>query len=169
MSHSTTPSPSGCPTASQSCGDRQDMAGPTEPADTQADSLPSWISQDLLKSGIPVERGLEAGLSAIAPADYEALLGFTLPDMPEGYAIPFIDPVSGGPMKTSDGRPYVRAKLREPVKVGESSAKYLTPRAGGVHAYIPPEAASAPRETPLVITEGEKKALCACQDRKSVV
>ena len=163
MSHSTPSSHSGCSTALQSCGDRQDTAAPKEPADTQADTLPLWISQDLLKSGISEKRGLEAGLSAIAPADYEALLGFTLPDMPEGYAIPFIDPVSGGPMKTSDGRPYVRAKLREPVKVGESSAKYLTPRAGGVHAYIPPETASAPRETPLVITEGEKKALCACQ------
>lgn len=127
-----------------------------------SERLPEWAVEDLAKSGISPEAAAAAGICAVKPAQYQDLLGFTAPDMPDGYAIPFNDPVTGQPMRTPDGRPFVRVKFSRPVTLGDSEAKYASPKDGGVHAYIPPAVIRADPSDPLVITEGEKKSLCAC-------
>lgn len=124
--------------------------------------LQGWALADLSASGINAQAAADAGIYEVTPQQYQELLGFSFGDMPEGYTIPFFDPRTGQPMKTPDGRDFVRVKLSAPVRMGDSSAKYLSPKNGGVHAYIPAAAIKADQIQPLVITEGEKKALCAC-------
>ncbi|MEI7900794.1 MAG: phage/plasmid primase, P4 family [bacterium] len=124
--------------------------------------LQPWAAGDLARSGISPEAAAAAGMYAVQQERYEELLGFTLKDMPDGYAIPFLDPVTGQPMLAPDGRPFVRVKFSRPVTLGDSEAKYASPKEGGVHAYIIPAVLQADVAAPLVVTEGEKKALCAC-------
>ena len=82
--------------------------------------------------------------------------------MPEGYSIPFKDPETGLPMSARDGKPFVRVRLQIPMTLGTSVAKYLSPANSGNRVFIPAAAHdSAMRGEPLVVTEGEKKALCA--------
>ncbi|MEI6166532.1 MAG: DUF3854 domain-containing protein [bacterium] len=125
-------------------------------------ALPEWAIADLCRSGIPLEEALEAGFHGVNPDQVRGLLGFCPADMPEAYTIPFMDPATGLAMMTPDGKPFVRVKLRSPIRMGEGEAKYLSPRAGGTHVYIPQAAHQAVLAgAPLVITEGEKKALSA--------
>lgn len=127
-----------------------------------SERLQQWALDDLARSGISKEAAGEAGMHAVEPGQYPELLGFTVDGITDGYAIPFKDPVTDAPMRKHDGRPYVRVKLRTPMDMGDSKAKYLSPKDGGVHAYIPPAVLQADPSAPLVLTEGEKKALSAC-------
>ena len=131
----------------------------------QSKFWPPWAIADLAKSGLTVEQVEAVGWAMVPPQDYAGHLGFAIPGAPEAYAIPFRDPVTGEPMKTSSGRPYVRLKFERPVHLGEKSAKYMSPQGSGNRAYIPREAhEAAARGEPLLLTEGEKKALCACRN-----
>jgi len=125
-------------------------------------ALPDWAIADLARSGIKPEAAHAAGIQGIAPGDYEKLLGFTLPGMPSGYVIPFLDPTTGKPLLGKDGRAFVRVRLEHPFRVGDSDAKYLTPKDAGNRAYIPKAAHEAAIQgAPILVTEGEKKALAA--------
>lgn len=125
-------------------------------------ALHEWGIEDLRRSGIPLESGLEAGFCGVDRNQVYELLGFCPPDMPEAYEIPFLDPATGAAMLTPDGKPFTRLKLRSSIRMGDGEAKYLSPRAGGTHVYIPLAAHQAVLAgAPLVITEGEKKALSA--------
>lgn len=129
-----------------------------------SERLQQWALDDLARSGISEEAAAEAGMHAVEPGQYRELLGFTVDGMSDGYAIPFTDPATGAPMRTLDRRPFVRVKLRHAVGLGDGTAKYLSPKDGGVHAYIPPAVLKSDPALALVVTEGEKKALCACSN-----
>lgn len=124
--------------------------------------LPEWMRQDLLKSCIdPVVACEGFGYHPVDPGAYPDLLGFGNASFPAGYCIPYYDAISGQPMRTPDGRPFVRIKLEKPVDLSGNPAKYLTARQAGQHAYIP--WGSHPLlinpTLPIILTEGEKKAL----------
>lgn len=115
-----------------------------EPAPTTTSTLPTWAIADLRKSGIRPEEAVARRIYACA----------------DGYIIPFMDPATGKPMLTPDGKPFARKRLEKP----GPKCKYLSDKGAGVHIYIPAEVhrhlLEAP-EAPIVATEGEKKAICA--------
>jgi hypothetical protein len=79
---------------------------------------------------------------------------------PDGYAIPYNDPATGKPMTTPGGDPFTRTRLRHP----KGDCKYLSPKGGGIRCFIHTdvhETLTATPGLPLLITEGEKKAVCA--------
>ena len=130
--------------------------------------MPDWVRADLVASGISPELAAELGIRPVTPAEYSTVLGFNLPDAPRAYEIPFTDPEDQQPMLTPDGRKFLRFKLERPVVLtgqngNESKAKYLSPRNGGQHAYIPAETHNALTwgVTAVTLTEGERKAICA--------
>lgn len=131
-------------------------------AGTTSTVLPAWVAADLARSGITPEMAETAGIRGVTPDQYDPLLGFSLPGMPAGYVIPFRDPQTSEPMCTKTGREFVRIRFERPVRIGDSDAKYASPSKAGNRAYIPRAAHEAAlRGEPLVITEGEKKAICA--------
>jgi hypothetical protein len=65
-----------------------------------------WAIRDWDKSGITPEAAAEAGMFIVRADQAPSILGFSLPDMPESYAITFHDPVTGEAMRTPDGRPF---------------------------------------------------------------
>lgn len=140
---------------------------PPDPATAKPAALPEWIVADLAKSGIPVDAALALGWRHVAAAELPALLGRSnLPGDSDGLLIPFLDPFTGAPLLTPDGRPFVRVRLRVPcvMRPGEKPAKYLSPVNGGIRVFTPPAAAVFYRDhpaAPLLVTEGEKKALAA--------
>lgn len=123
--------------------------------------LQPWVVADLQRSGISQDVAESVGIRSVDRSEYNEILGFAFSEMPEGFVIPFYDPVTGHPMRTPDGRPYVRIKLEHPVIIDGSPAKYLSPRQGGQHAYFPPGIHNQilNAEMPVLLTEGEKKAL----------
>lgn len=124
-------------------------------------SFPQWMVDDLAASGIPPRVARERGWRHVLPGQLPAILGFRPPDAPDGYAIPFPDPVNGGTMAYDGGRPYVRVRFRNKLRRG---GKYRTPKGAGIRCYVLPEVHAhllASPSAPLYVTEGEKKALCA--------
>ena len=103
-------------------------------------------------SGIPEEIIEREGLWSATADEVKQLLGW--------------DVGSGGIVFPYPGHPeFVRVRLDRPWKGPgyNKPAKYLSPKRGGNHLYIPK---SLPTEVvlgtePLIITEGEKKALAA--------
>ncbi len=132
-----------------------------------APAFPGWMTADLAKSGITPEQAAELGIHPVTPDECARLLGFSPPNGPSAYAIPYFDPENNQPMLTPDGRPFVRAKLERQVELTgadarKSSAKYLSPREAGQHAYITAQVHAAIEwNKPVTLTEGEKKAVCA--------
>ncbi|OAQ20346.1 DUF3854 domain-containing protein [Thermosulfurimonas dismutans] len=125
--------------------------------------LPAWALEDLKKSGLTEATIHKAGIRAVRDAeDLKRLLGFEryngnpILKATEAYLIPY-------PLATE---PFGRIRLREPL----NGAKYLSPASNHVrdtvHLYFPPnqpvEWLKSPKK-PLVIVEGEKKALCLAQ------
>ena len=135
--------------------------------------LPEWMIADLRESGITPERAYELGWYPVSNDRYPELLGFSVEGsarFSDGYAIPYFDSETREPLRTPDGRPYVRVKLRVPVrsegtKDGKvSKVKYLSPRGGGQHAYVLPQVHTWLRKggkRTATVTEGEKKAVAA--------
>jgi putative DNA primase/helicase len=130
--------------------------------------LPHHLA-DLRRSGLSDETVRAAGLySTGKPADAMRLLGCHGPKaiaLGPCLVFPFFGP---------DGRPTGYARLkpdhprRDPPKNGEGAGrlrKYEAPAGQGNRAYFPHgvRTALADPTAPLLITEGEKKALAACQ------
>ncbi|OGV57119.1 MAG: hypothetical protein A2X49_01495 [Lentisphaerae bacterium GWF2_52_8] len=137
-----------------------------------------FMRDDLGRSGIPPEEAFTRGWFPITQEGAETILGFNLPPgAGGGYAISFNDPVSGIPMTSPDGRPFIRVKFARPVtwaakdqalpygKASRATArKYLSPKGAGTHCFILPEVHRYLMENPtapLRLVEGEKKALAA--------
>jgi hypothetical protein len=117
--------------------------------------LPEHLERLQRESGLLPDTIRAAGLWSATRADVARLLGF--------------DPSSGGiafPYPGADG--FCRIRLDKPYRAPgwDKPAKYLTPPGAGNRLYIPPNLPPGTLEGtgPLIITEGEKKALKACQD-----
>ena len=114
---------------------------------------------DLRRSGLTDEIIAAAGFRSLSAAEVAALLGRD--DAGAGLAIPYPHCVCG------DGKPYVRVRLDIPLKIKDDAVRYLTRRGECNRLYIPsklgPSVLTDP-SIPLVITEGEKKTLKACQE-----
>lgn len=138
----------------------------------QENEVEKWVRQDLAGSGIELADFQEYGGKLIdTPEQFIELLGYIpncAPFPSQGWAIPFVDPISRNLFTGRDGQPFFRIRLRYPA--GE--AKYLSRQNAGQHAFILPavhEALSCNPDLPLVITEGEKKAWCAVKHGLPVV
>lgn len=144
-----------------------DISGP---ADTSSDTAPlrleDWAFLDWAKSGITTEVAQQLGFRCVREDEICDIIGFrprTENGICEGYAIPFIDPVTGQQMLCKSGRPYIRIKMRYLGIMGVDKAKYLSPQKAGQHAYIQLEVHEYYMENELsriILTEGEKKIIC---------
>ncbi len=125
---------------------------------------PEWFTAKLAASGISLDHAATLGFRVVKPPEANQLLGFGNANWPDAFAIPFFDPQTGAPMKTPDGRDFVRLRFEHPVEMRDGSAKYLSPAKGGQHAYVLSEVhrhqLEAPTD-PVLLTEGELKAICA--------
>jgi hypothetical protein len=110
---------------------------------------------DLRRSGLSNYTIEALGFYSATEPEVKTILGF---DAGEGLAIPY--PAVG----IAD--PFARVKPDEPLVINGRPAKYLSPKGVPLRAYIPPrtwEALKDPK-TPVIITEGEKKAAKADQE-----
>jgi len=114
---------------------------------------------DLARSGLEHETAAAAGLRSLSASEVREILGM---DGGAGLAIPYAGAAH------SDGSPYVRVRLDRPLPTGDGhTARYLTRKGERNRLYIPsilPASVLADASIPLTITEGEKKALKACQE-----
>ena len=137
--------------------------------ETDQQSLEDWAIQDMAKSGIMPETARQLGITCVNEKEVHDILGFRTVDQNgkpvNGYSIPFFDPVTGNQMLCLEGcRPFIRVKLRNQAVMSGSSAKYLSPMQAGQHAYILPSVHQAILTgAPVVLTEGEKKCICATE------
>ncbi|WP_202920858.1 DUF3854 domain-containing protein [Urbifossiella limnaea] len=140
-------------------------------------SLTPGHRADLAKSGLTDATIIAAGLHSILDSSrVRELLGdylsrTTANKMGACLAFPYLD-AAGEPMTFANGdgtqHPFVRLKPSAPrtdKKNKDRKIKYESPAAGPCRAYLPPwtRAALADPTVALLITEGEKKALCADQ------
>lgn len=109
---------------------------------------------DLQKSGLSDETIAAAVIVSVPPSDIRKCLGYDKPGLTSMYEIPYGEGFSRYRCFYEDG------------KTGRKYPRYLQMKDTGNHLYIPPLAASilADPTKSLYITEGEKKALKACQE-----
>ncbi|MBI2202991.1 MAG: DUF3854 domain-containing protein [Candidatus Rokubacteria bacterium] len=129
-------------------------------------SLHPEAFEDLRRSGLSDATIAEAGLYTPAPGDLPQLLSARLVDQVQHVLVfPYDDRGHGGLWRNDDE--FVRCKLFPPVSDGQGHTIRYYQRAGTPpRLYIPALARTAladPR-VPLLITEGEKKALKANQE-----
>ncbi len=109
---------------------------------------------DLEKSGLTEDDARQAGLYTARPGDLHRLCGRPIPDNTSGLVFPY---------RKADGSPdeFARVKLFPPlVDAEEREIRYLQPSGTPTRAYFPPGVAAVLNsKRPLVIVEGEKKAL----------
>src|SRR5215472_1112856 len=116
---------------------------------------------DLKKSGLNDETITRAQLHALCPRDIDRMGGKIKQHATSALVIPYFE-INGKP------NGFERRKLFPAVPLGDGHhLRYWQPPKSGVHLYLPPlldwQALAADATRPLVITEGEKKALAACQ------
>ena len=125
--------------------------------------------EDLRKSGLSDATIAAAGLYTPAPGDLPRLLSARVVDQVRHVLVfPYDGASHGLPMRRADE--FVRCKLFPPVSDGQGHTIRYYQRAGTPpRLYIPPpaRAALADATVPLLITEGEKKALKSNQDGKA--
>jgi hypothetical protein len=109
---------------------------------------------DLRKSGLSDETIKASGIACVTPRDIRKRLGYDPPSLKSMYEIPY-----------GDGFSRFRCFYEEG-KTDPKYQKYFQKKDSGNRLYIPPLAASifGDATIPLYITEGEKKALKACQE-----
>lgn len=117
---------------------------------------------DLARSGITPFDAQRAG---IAPTENARMVNIGFARVP-ALVIPYLDPLTGQPMTYGDGRPFLRVRyLAEVLNQDNKVVRYTQPAGSGVHAYFAPVCdwrAAFDDMGPIVITEGEKKALTMC-------
>jgi hypothetical protein len=106
---------------------------------------------DLRKSGLTDQTISDAHLRSVPPYQIRKVLGFDLPGLVSIYEIPY-----------GSGFSRFRAFYDD----GKTGPKYLQRKGSGCRLYVPPgiNGQLEDRTVPLIITEGEKKALKAAQD-----
>ena len=110
---------------------------------------------DLRKSGLSDETIKTAGVYSVRPADIPKILGWDSTNIQSALAFSY------------PGTEFVRLKVFPPYKDKKGHAvKYLQRKGSPPRLYIPPLTAKIVKDptAPLTITEGEKKALKACQE-----
>jgi hypothetical protein len=107
--------------------------------------------EDLQRAGLSDETIEMLGFYSGTAVEVQAILGF---DAGPGLVIPY--PPAGL------SEPFSRIKPDTPPVINGRPAKYLSPRAVPLRAYIPPQTWEALKDpkTAVIITEGEKKAGC---------
>lgn len=110
---------------------------------------------DLQKSGLSDEIIQSAGLYSVRPTDIPRILGFNPQKVDSALAFPYFE------------NDFVRLKIF-PAYLDKDGhkVKYLQKKDSGVHLYQPPgiQERLYDTNTPLYITEGEKKSLKAVQE-----
>ncbi len=112
--------------------------------------------KDLERSGLSEETILDLGIHSARPHDIPKLIGWNPPEVQSALVFPY--PGEEG---------FCRAKVFPPFEDKDGhTVRYLQRKGSGVRLYIPPLAAKVLNDpgTPLVWTEGEKKAAKACQE-----
>lgn len=109
---------------------------------------------DLLKSGLSVATVKAAGIYSARPRDIPKLLGYSPKHLESALVFPYPNDPS-----------FCRIKVF-PVPTEPHAPRYLQRKHSGVRLYLPPLAAEVLTDPaiPLHWTEGEKKALKACQE-----
>ena len=113
---------------------------------------------DLQKSGLSDNTIREAGIKSVPPNQINMKLGFLIPGLVSMYEIQFDGDYSRFKAFYEDGKTFF--------KDGNEKPKYLARKKSGNRLYIPSKVKATLQDVsiPLDITEGEKKALKACQD-----
>lgn len=117
--------------------------------------------QDLKRSELSDDTIKKAGIKSVSP-DQINEMGFNMPGLASMYEIPFDDNYSRFRVFYKSGEELYK---HGPDK-GKKKPKYLARKDSGNRLYIPASAKSILNKVsiPLEITEGEKKALKACQE-----
>lgn len=116
--------------------------------------------QDLYSSGLSDETIVLSGCYSATEEEVAAILGFD--PKSSGLVLPYPDLDGGASI-------FRRVKLDNPFtpRGKKKLAKYLSPKNSQNHLYVPPNLdreALRDASTTIIITEGEKKALKACQE-----
>lgn len=128
-------------------------------------------AEDLARSGIPLPVAVQAGIAATSNAQRLCAEYAPVPAL----VIPYFDPWTGDPVRYNGGTPFARIRYldRPPVRLSGNGFKapkeqrYAQPAESGVHAYFPMTQNAAwdriatDASHPILIVEGEKKALAA--------
>lgn len=136
-------------------------------------TLRDLAAADLARSGITVAAARAAGIGVVA--DARALCGEYAPA--PALVIPYVDPWTGAPVQWQNGKgpkPFARIRYLDAAPARSSNPfkpakvqRYAQPGGSGVHAYFPPAPdvswadIAGDATCPLLIVEGEKKALAA--------
>lgn len=138
----------------------------TSPATGLAgDSTELAAIADLARSGISPSQAAAAGIAFTSNAQEADLSLARAPAL----LIPYFEPRSGQPMTWGpQRRPFLRVRYLAEVKARDGKiARYGQPHQSGVRAYFPAVIAWSQvlddRRQPLLVVEGEKKALAACK------
>src|SRR5438093_10059077 len=129
-------------------------------------SLHTEALEDLRRSGLTDATIIAAGLYTPPPGDLPRLLSARLVDQVRHVLVfPYDGHAHGVPIRRPDE--FVRCKLFPPVSDGQGHTIRYYQRAGTpprLYIPAPAQAALADPTVPLLITEGEKKALRGNQD-----
>jgi hypothetical protein len=131
------------------------------------DNLEPVHLADLRKSGLWDTTIRAQRFRSVPPDTFSSLLGYRVPDaVVSMLLIPYYE-LSGKLM------PHVRVRVFPPISDGDDghTVKYLQPRASGTRVFFPLSAFEAIRDSaqPLILAEGEKKALAIAQTGRAVV
>lgn len=120
--------------------------------------------EDLRKSGLLDETILESGIRSLRYIDIDKTIGYPT-HARSAYEVPY-----PGTDYSRYRMFYDEANKFDP-KIGDSRPKYLCKKDSKNRLYIPPKVRSILEDlsVPLYITEGEKKALKACQEGISCI
>jgi len=115
-------------------------------------------STDLEKSGLSDNVAKEANIKSVPPEQIFEKLGFSIDGIKSMYEIPFDSEYSRFRVFYEDDKEFS--------KDGDKKPKYLTKKDTENRLYTPSKVTSVLEDVsiPLNITEGEKKALKACQE-----
>jgi putative DNA primase/helicase len=121
-------------------------------------SLEPGHRKDLNRSGLLEDTIKKAGIKSVPPGQITKKLGADIYGLVSAYEIPFGEDYSRFRVFYEDGK--------DVDKKGDKKPKYMARKGSGNRLYIPAAAESILNDVnmPLEITEGEKKALKACQE-----
>ena len=113
--------------------------------------------KDLHRSGLSKETIEGSGIKTVPPHSISERIGFTIAGLTSAYEIPYDDEYSRFKVFYAPGQ--------ESNSDGSRKPKYLARRNSGNRLYIPqkPRIVLNDVKTDFYFTEGEKKALAACQ------
>ncbi len=139
---------------------------------SDSDGLKEWFGDVLTKSGIPKDLAIKLGWKPVGKSYINLCLSFApqCGNQPvEGFEIPYLA-ADGQALETPGGEPYLRIRLHYAAEITDDkddkikAAKYLSPKGAGIQPYILPGVYDwliGNPNAPMIVTEGEKKAVSA--------